>query len=76
MTRRADDGAAANRAYELARMATALGSALDAVERLREHGDLSPLSDSVASMLANDVATAFKRLRWLEAADERRSGAA
>ena len=68
----ADGGAAANRAYQFDRLATALGGALDAVAQLRVHGDLSPLSDSVASMLASDVELAVKRMRWLEAADERR----
>ena len=71
----ADGGAAANRAFQFDRLATALGGALDAAAQLRAHGDLSPLSDSVVSMLITDVETAFRRLRWLQAADERRGAA-
>jgi hypothetical protein len=65
----------ANAAFNLHRLDSAVDAALDAVVQLRRHGDLSDLSDSVAGMLAGDLETAQKRIRWLVAARARRGAA-
>lgn len=65
----------ANAAFNLHRLDSAVCTALDAVDELRRHGGLNELSDSVAGMLADDLETARKRIRWLVAARERRGAA-
>jgi hypothetical protein len=65
----------ANAAFQLHRLDSAVDAALDAVVELRRHGGLTDLSDSVAGMLADDLDTARKRVRWLQAARDRRGAA-
>jgi hypothetical protein len=64
-----------NARHELNEIRGGLSRALAATERLKVRGGLSDLSVSVASMLAEDIATAAKRERWITAALERKGAA-